>query len=157
MLFQLGNYLYEALRVGEILVHGGKTYVRDMVGLFELFEYHIADLFGRNFLLELVFQLCLDVIDHIFDAFIAYRALDRSTAYAFREFYRIERFDRVVFLDDHERDILDDLIGGKSALAGKALSAAAYPAVCGAGIYNLAVFVTAFGTSHSEAPFGGYA
>ena len=66
----------------------------------------------------------------------------------------VETLAGAVFLDDDQRDGLDDLIRGKALAALRAFTAAtdAFSFVGGAGIDNFAVFTTAVGAFHMCSP-----
>ena len=148
-ILKLGNDLHKAVNVVKIAVNRSEADVRDVVDLLELVKSDLADLVGGDFALEGIFQFGRDILDDIFDGLQLDGALNGGSAKPVHQLFAVERLYRMILFNDHQRDLLDDLIGSKTGSALDAFAAAAHLVVGRAGVYDLAFLTAAFGTFHN--------
>ena len=151
---QFRDFVDERADVLELTVDRRKADIGDFVDVLEFFHGELADLPGGDFLFEGVLEGGLDVGDGFFDGLDRDRTFLTGAQQAVEQLDAVETLAGAVFLDDDQRDGLDDLIRGEALAALRAFTATtdAFAFVGGAGIDNFAVFTTAVRAFHMCSP-----
>ena len=142
--------MHEGVDILELAVHGGKADIGHLVGLFQLFHHLFADDLGADLPLQRVLDLLLDLAGHTLHIRHGHGTLFAGALDALHDLAAVKALAAAILLDDHHGQAFYRFIGGKALLALQALTAAADAAafVSGAGIHDLALFITTIGTSH---------
>lgn len=151
---ELRDLIDERADVLELTVDRSEADIGDFVDVLEFFHGELADLPGGDFLLEGVLQLGFDVGNGFFDDFDRDRTFLTGAQQAVEQLDAVETLASAVFLDDDQRDGLDDLIGRKAFATLRAFPATtdAFAFVSGAGVDNFAVFTAAVRAFHKCSP-----
>ena len=136
---QFRDFVDEGADVFELAINRGEPDIGDFVDVLEFFHGEFADFARSDLFFQRVLQLRLDVGDSFFDDFDRDRTFLTGAQQAVEQLDAVETLAGAVFLDDDQRDGLDDLIRGKALAALRAFTAAtdAFSFVGGAGICRL--------------------
>lgn len=151
---ELIQLVHEGVDILELAVDGRKAYIRDLVHVLELIHGQLADGHRGDLSVEGALELGFDRVYHLLDLFNGDRALLTCTQDTGSQLGAVKDLARFVALDDHDRDGLDHLMGGKTLAAFQTFTTAAdtLTLVGGTGIDNLAFFKSTVGTLHIYTP-----
>src|SRR5579871_830756 len=147
------EFFKERLLVLEVSVNRGKPHISDLINLPQAVHQKFSYFNSRNFPIRRVGNSCLHPVHQFRQLSHAHRPFFAGLEKAVQYLLPVELLPPAVFLDHHVGNFVDPLVGGKAALAGETLSAAANGIAFAAfpGIYDFILQVTAKRTVHSSA------
>src|SRR4029078_6520815 len=125
LLGQGSQLVHELVDVLELPVDGGKAHIGHLIELMQFLHQLLAHDPAFNLRLAHLLNALLDPVGHGLDGRRADRPLLAGFFQSLQNFRPIKRFPPSVFLDHDRKDFLHTLIGGISALAAQAFTAAA--------------------------------
>ncbi|MPN24258.1 hypothetical protein SDC9_171653 [bioreactor metagenome] len=145
------QFLHKRLRVLELTIDRGKAHIGHLIHILEFPHDDFANIARRDLRCERVKHFAA----YVFDQFVLHirrnRALLAGLAHAHANFFRIKRLPSAIPLDNHDRYLLDLLVGRKAFPAVDAFAPAAdgAPVLRWARVNHLALDAGAISAFHS--------